>query len=55
MNERPDLEARLSRLLVEEAPRRAPERLVESARTAVAGTRQDRRAPGSTGAWRAGS
>jgi hypothetical protein len=44
MTDRPDLEARLSRFLVEEAPPRAPERLVDAARSAVAGTRQNRRA-----------
>ena len=44
MNDRPDLEAHLSRFLVEAAPPRAPERLVEAARERVAGTRQNRRA-----------
>ena len=46
MNDRPDLEARLSRFLVEEAPPRAPERLIDAARSGVAGTRQNRRAGG---------
>lgn len=44
MTDRPDLEARLSRFLVDDAPPRAPERLVETARERVAGTRQRRRA-----------
>ena len=44
MNDRPDLEARLSRFLLEEAPSRAPERLVDAARSAVAATGQSRRA-----------
>ena len=44
MTDRPDLEARLSRFLVEEAPPRAPERLVDAARSAVAETSQNRRA-----------
>ena len=44
MNDRPDLEARLARFLVDDAPPRAPERLVEAARELVAGTRQSRRA-----------
>ena len=44
MNDRPDLEARLARFLVDDAPPRAPERLVEAARERVAETRQSRRA-----------
>lgn len=44
MNDRPDLEVRLSRFLVDEAPQRAPERLIDAARERVAGTRQRRRA-----------
>ena len=44
MTDRADLETRLSRLLVDDAPPRAPERLVETARERIAGTRQRRRA-----------
>lgn len=42
MNERPDLETRLSRFLVDEAPPRAPERLTDAARNRIAATRQSR-------------
>jgi len=44
MNERLDLEARLSRFLGEEAPQRAPDRLRDAARDLIAATRQSRRA-----------
>ncbi len=46
MTDRPDLEARLTRFLVDEAPPRAPERLIDAARSRVAGTRQNRRIGG---------
>ena len=42
MNERLDLETRLSRFLVDEAPPRAPERLTDAARDRIAATRQNR-------------
>jgi hypothetical protein len=44
MTDRPDLEARLTRFLVEEAPPRAPERLIDASRRGVAQTSQSRRA-----------
>jgi hypothetical protein len=43
MNGTPDLEARLTRFLVDDAPAHAPERLVDGARARVAGTAQRRR------------
>jgi hypothetical protein len=53
MNDRPDVDARLSRFLIEEAPPRAPERLIDATRHGVAGTRQRRRAD--TLRWRLSS
>lgn len=44
MNDQFDLDARLSRFLVDEAPARAPERLVDATRRGVAGTAQRGRA-----------
>ena len=53
MTDHSGLDARLSRFLVDQAPRRVPERLIDATRDVIAGTRQRRRFRDSAGSMRA--